>query len=250
MKGLERKTGFSLIEVIIAMGVLMIGLVALVQLQVFGIQYLALARQKTVASQLAAQYLEMLKTVPVDLANPATIMFDSTGVVAFEDADNNALLNDGVIGDGINTWHRLRPVNERGEMLPAGQGWTADFQYLICYGVEWGGTFIPVGGNVPLSKLVAPKESGETELTLARFPEILPGAYKYYDAKGELRIAYQEIYIEVWVGWVGRGVNLQRVGTEELRNVNNFFDNVNTTFPEHPAVFPRHKVVLRTLRRI
>jgi len=231
MKGIETKTGFSLIEVMIAMGVLMVGLVALVELQVFGIHYLAMARQRTIAGQLAAQYLEMLKIVPIDSTNPARIMRDRNNV-PFVDADAKALLDDVVIGDGVNTWHRLAPVNERGEMGIGGGG----FQYLICYGVEWGGSVIPAGGALPLSLRVAPNEAGETELTLARFPEILP--------------AMSEIYIEVWVGWVASGDKPQIVGVEQLRTVQDYYGKVNDTFPQHPAVFPKHKVVLRTLRRI
>jgi prepilin-type N-terminal cleavage/methylation domain-containing protein len=106
MKHKAGKSGFSLIEVMIAVALLMIGLVGIISLQVTGIRWLGQAKHRTVATQLASDTLEYLKTVPVDPNNPATLFSTSTSVPLI-DVESQPLLMDQAVGDGYNTWHKF-----------------------------------------------------------------------------------------------------------------------------------------------
>ncbi len=226
MADLKSKSGFTLIEVMIAMAVLMIGMLALISLQMAGIRQLAQAKQRTAATQLATQTLEYLKTVPVDPNDRSRIFTDAVTGANLVDAAGVALLDD-TSTDGKLTWHLLRPYGEDGIPMAAGSNWTSQSLYLVAYGVDWGGA----NGNHFVSA------GGETnELLLAQYPEILPGA--------------NQIYLEVWVGWIEPGARLQTYEGAELRNALEYFNVVGDTFPNNPAVFTRRKIALKTLRQL
>lgn len=69
MRGIKRKEGFSLIEVMIAMAVLMVGLLAVVGLFGTGFQALQVGDHRTVAAQMAQNKMEELRQ-----SNPAQII--------------------------------------------------------------------------------------------------------------------------------------------------------------------------------
>jgi Tfp pilus assembly protein PilV len=239
-KMIERKknSGFSIIEVLTAVAVLMIGLTAIISLQVSGIHWLAAAKHKTVAVHVGEQMLELLKTAPVNRDNPSDILpvnmaFGSTVIYNIQVRDNpvdlKALLWDSAVADGYNTWHRLSPVTAEGTICtctpPTCDNWRPYCFYLVAYGVEWGGVtgshFIQATGGSPYAS--------------AWYPEIIPGAF--------------EMYIELWVGWVEPGDH-QVLGSVQNPTVKDYFVNMNSTFPNYPAVFPKHRVVLKTIRRL
>jgi len=215
-------SGFSIIEVLTALALLMIGLAGIISLQVAAIHWLGQAKHRTVATQVGAAVMEQLKVTPIaSPVNPSLKAKDGNSV-DIVDADGNALLNDVTMADGYMTWHRLKPMTASGEVY--GSNWTADHFYLVAYGVEWGST----NG----SKFLTGSGSGFAQ---AQFPEIVPGP--------------REIYIEVWVGWVELGDRQTITGVTGPPNVKNYFDYINGSFPSYPAVFPKHRVVLRTIRR-
>jgi len=226
----DRKSGFTLIEVMVAMAVLMIGLVGIIGVQVSGIHQLALARHRTIATQLGTRTLEYLKNVPVDINNPAQIFTDYLGNPLIDnETDNKALLYDDGVGDGYLTWHRLPPMKADGTMLPAGEAWSTEYFYLVIYGVEWGGQ------NGSTNRTPA----NNSELELAKYPSVLPGV--------------NEIYIEIWVLWVQPGQNPQpgTLGSPLLKTVKDYFDDINKGFTNHsPGFAPKRKIVLKTIRRI
>ena len=145
----DRVSGFTLIEVMIAMVVLAIGLLALAQLQVATINGLAYSRHFSVATQLAEGQLEKLMSYPFpfnEIGNPAFYPKDQNGVnIEAETASGTATspFSDAVTvagmetqGDGIATrvWSPT-PVNEQGQ--PARLGEQA---YVVCWTVERGGS--------------------------------------------------------------------------------------------------------------
>ncbi len=222
MKKGKNKAGFTMIEVMIALAVLMIGLVGIVGVQIAGIHQLAQAKQRTAATQLSTQVMETLKNTPINATDPSVIFSDGLGVQQV-DADGAALLDD-TAGDGKLTWHRLRPMKADGAIL-TDDNWSSEFFYMAVYGVEWGGAagskFLNAGSNDPL--------------VLAQYPDTVPGA--------------NEIYIEVWVLWVDPGMNPQTVSGVTLHSVWDYYNNINSSFPVAPSVVPKKKLVMRTIRR-
>jgi len=238
MADLKSKNGFTLIEVMIALSVLMIGLVGIIGVQIAGIHQLAQAKHRTTASQLAAQMLEYFKNAPVDNgcascspdpipANPAKIFTDALSGKTLVDADGGALLNDTTMGDGYLTWHRLPPMRADGTMLPFGGNWKSEYFYMAIYGVEWGGWNGSV--NIPTIETA--------ELDLAKYPETIPGV--------------NEIYIEVWVFWVEPGQRLDEYKGTKLPNIMSYYDPISSDFKlGKPSISPRRKIVLKTIRKI
>jgi hypothetical protein len=183
---------------------------------------------------LATQIVEYLKTVPANRVVPAQIFTDSVTGASLVDASGGALLDDTAMGDGLLTWHLLRPYGADGTPMAEGSNWTSQSLYLVAYGVEWGG---PTGSHFESA-------AGATnELLLAQYPEIIPGA--------------NQIYLEVWVGWVKPGAQFQAYNAEgdglyegtEFKNIMDFFNSVDADFPDRPTVFTRRKIALKTLRK-
>jgi len=218
-------SGFSLIEVMVAVAILSIGLVGILGLQTMGIRTLAHARYRTTAAELASMVMETLKTTPVDLNNPGKIFVDSKGN-NIVDANNNALLSDGAIGDGQVSWHLLPLMNAEGHYLTTSTPVNErhKYTYLAIYSVEWGkatgSTFIPVQDSV-------------SEYLAAGYPEIRP--------------LLEQIYLEVWVGWIEP---LGQTGDPSQKTMAEFFTSVDDTFTKNPAIFPVKKVKLKDIRRI
>jgi prepilin-type N-terminal cleavage/methylation domain-containing protein len=147
-KGLAGASGFTLIEVMIALVVLMVGLLALLQLQVAAINGLAYSRHFSVATQLAEAQIEKLMKYPL----PQNEAGDQNYYPVDEDGNNISAENHsgGVVspfydvmtisgsqsfGDHLATriWSPTA-VNEKG--LPAHPGEVA---YVVCWTVERGG---------------------------------------------------------------------------------------------------------------
>jgi len=145
------KAGFSLIEVLVALFILTVGLLAIAQLQVASINTLSISRHMTVATQLAESQLEYLRTVPMP-SSPTTPPQAADGSNLVDAANNSILLDDSgaggmaALGDGIpSSWHEQagNPVNELG--LPAASD---DMKFFIRWTIERGsgslvGTFNP-----------------------------------------------------------------------------------------------------------
>jgi len=226
MADLKVKNGFTLIEMMIALAVLMIGLVGIIGIQVAGVHQLTKAKQRTAATQLGTQIMESLKNAPINRDDSSQIFVDSSGK-SLADADGAALLEDAVSGDGFLTWHRLRPMKADGTILPAADSWNPEYFYMAIYGVEWGGAggsqFIDAGGT-------------NDELVLAKYPDTVPGA--------------NEIYIEVWIFWVEPGQRVLSAGGQELKSIWDYYEKIGTGFPNAPSVVPRRRMVLKTIRRV
>jgi len=223
-------SGFSIIEVLTAMAILMIGLSAIISLQVSGIHWLAQAKHKTAATVVASEILEFLKTSPVNRDDSSLVMQLGQGYNLIDNpADQKAMLWDANVADGLNTWHRLSPMAPDGNqcfcLSTTCDQWRGSCYYLVAYGVEWGGAtgshFIQAAG-------------GGGPYALAQWPQIIPGAY--------------EVYIEVWVGWVEPGDH-QVLGGNPTPNVRDYWVAMLPT-NTFPAAFPKHKVVLKTIRRL
>jgi len=225
MADLKKTQGFTLIEVMIALAVLMIGLVGIIGVQIAGIHQLAQAKQRTTASLLGVQVMEHLKNVPINPNNPDEIFSDYLGN-QLVDADGKALLSDAVVGDGLLTWHRLPPMSSDGRFMPAGGPWSSEYFYLVIYGVEWGGA----SGSQSLS---APDNK---PLTLAKYPDTIPAA--------------NQIYIEVWAGWVDPGQRPQLYNGNPLNQIIDYYNApiVDAGSPGAPQVDFKRKVVLKTIR--
>lgn len=221
---IKSNTGFSIIEVMTALALLMIGLAGIISLQVAAIHWLGQAKHRTIATQVGAMVMENLKSSPIASAVSPSVIAKDGNSVDIVDADSAALLNDTTMADGIMTWHRLKPMTSSGQVYAA-NNWTGNYFYLVAYGVEWGGT----NG----SKFLTATGSGNA---LAKYPEIVPGP--------------REMYIETWVGWVELGDRQTISAVPGPPNVKDYFDYINSTFSSgYPAVFPKHKVVLKTIRR-
>lgn len=155
----DESRGFTLIEVLVALFVLAVGLLALVQLQVAAISGLAYSRHFSVATQLADGQMERLMSYPFPeqetnnitpgyypkdkLGNPIEAQTSSgTEVSPFYDPlgapDPSGTPGD---GDATRLW-LLDPVNEQGQ--PARVGEPA---YLVTWTVERGGS----KGTIPPS---------------------------------------------------------------------------------------------------
>jgi len=230
MTGRTRNSGFSIIEVLTALAILMIGLMGIISLQVAAIHWLGQAKHRTAAMQIAVDALEMLKTSPVHVSNPmeagdpAVILNDAKGA-PLVDVNDVALLNDKVIADGVLTWHVLAPASSSGQLEPTGT-WRPDFPYVVIYGVEWGGAF----GSAFVSS------AGATGNAAAQWPEYLPGPL--------------EIYIEVWAGWVELGDKPNTTAIPAPTGNAYYYNLANSGIGQFPAVFPKHKVVVRAIRRM
>jgi type IV pilus assembly protein PilV len=60
-RGARRRRGFTIIEVVVAMGVMVVGIMAVVSLQQHTVQINSLARQMSTANQIAQTWLERMK---------------------------------------------------------------------------------------------------------------------------------------------------------------------------------------------
>jgi len=152
----SNEKGFSLIEVLVALVILAVGLLAIAQLQVVAINTLSFSRHMTTATYLAERQLEFLRTVPLDTDDPSTPPFDYLGNPILTFGGKSVLLDDssGELGDGNPTvdWllHVDNPVNELGNNARRD-----DMKYYIRWRVERGrndleGVFNPATGIMQL----------------------------------------------------------------------------------------------------
>jgi len=241
MRKMKEKAGFSLLEVMIALLILMFGLVGIVGLQVAAIHHLGVARHKSIATQLAGDVLEYLKLIPVDTVtwNSATIFYDSNNQ-PFVDADGQALLYDVSVANGINTWHRLGFMSAEGDLITNPANWRPDHPYVVAYAVEWGGA---TGSQYVQS--TAPQGfftrwSPDADLVTSNLPAIVPDAH--------------QIYIEVWIGWLERGdeddPRLTGVIGKSQVSLVDVFNNMISSPPSEGALnlFTKRRVIVRTIR--
>jgi prepilin-type N-terminal cleavage/methylation domain-containing protein len=152
----SNENGFSLIEVLVALMILAVGLLAIAQLQVVAINTLTFSRHMTTATYLGERQLEFLRTVPLYTADPLAPPLDDAGNPILAEygggGQKSVLLDDSSseLGDGFETneWllHLDNPVNELGN--EAGR---SDMKYYIRWKVERGrndtiGVFNPMTG--------------------------------------------------------------------------------------------------------
>ncbi|HUT52277.1 MAG TPA: prepilin-type N-terminal cleavage/methylation domain-containing protein [bacterium] len=134
MKVKIRQSGFSMIELLVALVILSVGILAIAQLQVAAIRTLTLSRHITVATQLALKEVEFLKTVPIPV-NPNEAPSDSAGnSIKDGNSPSHSVLYDAVLGDSNpSEWHVLmgNPVNELG--LPASAG---EMKFYVRWSIE------------------------------------------------------------------------------------------------------------------
>jgi prepilin-type N-terminal cleavage/methylation domain-containing protein len=139
MKLKSGKRGFSLVEVLLALMILSVGLLAVAQLQVTAIRSLAYSRHLSTATQLGEQQLEYLRSLPYDPTNasiyPNKLNPDSsTSQIKskYNGTDSPPLF--GVINT-VSDWHSHinNPVNALGDRGSGGQG-----QYFIRWRIERG----------------------------------------------------------------------------------------------------------------
>lgn len=123
--------GFSLIEILVALTILAIGLLAVVKLQVAAIRSLSFSRHLTTATQLGEQQMEWLRSLPFDPILPNTPPKDSAGSnITVGGSSNSVFLDDSVnqtqasFLDGIpGSWHSHpdNPLNALGEQATRGE---------------------------------------------------------------------------------------------------------------------------------
>ncbi len=118
------QSGFSLLEVMIAMTILAVGILVIAQMQIAAIRGLTYSRRLSSATQLAQFQMEQLRTLPF-----------STGVS--DDSNYNNVLEDDVDGDGnFSGWHYYStPLNEEGNTVPAAGG---GMKYYVHWRVDKG----------------------------------------------------------------------------------------------------------------
>ena len=151
--GLAGASGFTLVEVMIALVVLMVGLLALAQLQVAMINSLAYSRHYSVATQLAEGQMEKLMSYPCSelYANSVNyypqndsgasiVALDSSGTTAspLHDGITTQIVSDQTIGNGDGKAARLwmpSPINELGQPAKSNEN-----SYLVTWTVERGGS--------------------------------------------------------------------------------------------------------------
>jgi prepilin-type N-terminal cleavage/methylation domain-containing protein len=152
----SNEKGFSLIEVLVALMILAVGLLAIAQLQVVAINTLTFSRHMTTATYLAERQLEFLRTVPLDTDDPSTPPVDDNDNPILTLGGKSVLLDDSSsdLGDGnaTNDWllHVNNPVNELGNHARSD-----DMKYYIRWKVEMGsndleGVFNPATGIMQL----------------------------------------------------------------------------------------------------
>ena len=117
----QRQDGFTLVEVLIAVAVMAIGLLAMAQMQVLTIRFNAENRAFTEATTLATGQLEYLKSLPFDPPNPmANVadywLADVNTAVPLEDTDGDSLDLTNVSGDPDHE-HPGYPVDNYGYPL-------------------------------------------------------------------------------------------------------------------------------------
>lgn len=121
MKRKMRRGGFSLIEVLVALTILAIGLLAVAKLQTSAINGLAFSRHLSTSTQLAQQYLEYLRSLPYSLDDQDVCPKDENGanIQSYCGSWGTACSphKDQTMGDGVpGPWHmpKENPVNAEG----------------------------------------------------------------------------------------------------------------------------------------
>ncbi len=138
MNKMRASLGFSLIEVMVALVVLAVGVLAIARLQVAAIRGLSFSRHLTAATQLGERHAEWMKSVPFNDYLPVSTPPRNDSNQQLLDANGLSIFHDEVAGDGTptNNWllHALNPMNEEGQ--PA----TPDsMKYYVRWKVERGG---------------------------------------------------------------------------------------------------------------
>ncbi len=80
-RGRARTGGFTILEVLVAMGVMAIGLIGVLGLQRTSMQASGYSRHATEAAVLGEDKLEQLRTTPIALAADGSEIVDATGAV-------------------------------------------------------------------------------------------------------------------------------------------------------------------------
>ena len=165
MKKIPGRGGFSLIEVLIALIILAVGLLAVAQLQVAAIRGLAYSRHLSAATQLAHMQVEWLRSLPYDDTAPTKAPSLASGDSVYDYGNKSVFYDDSAandfvsLGDGtFSSWHLHadNPVNELGNPWNGGQ------EYFIRWRLERGGpngsipNTLPGGGGTALVAVPGP----------------------------------------------------------------------------------------------
>ncbi len=145
MRSRQRDGGFSLIEVLFALVVLAVGLLAIAQLQVAAIRGIQFSKHMTAATQLAQRQMEFLKALPFDHTRPTDAPYVDGAVIRDDNPNLNHYLDDNsnsnrtvAAGDGLpSDWHYFSdPVDEFGRTRADGG---IDTRYYLRWTIENGG---------------------------------------------------------------------------------------------------------------
>ena len=156
MKKMRNNEGFSLIEVLIALSILAVGILAVTELQTFAIRGISTSRHQTIATHLAQQELEFFRSVNFPSQNNvapmagATALTAGSGISIFCDDSVGSCGNEVINGDGKpGNWRawkapfpdRINPLDDSGKNFTTGL-------YYLRWRVERGGS---AGSNKRLS---------------------------------------------------------------------------------------------------
>jgi prepilin-type N-terminal cleavage/methylation domain-containing protein len=143
MRVKNKEPGFSLVEVLVALTILSLGLLAVARLQVAAINSLSYSRHLSTATQIGQEYLEFLRTLPFEPLsltpivdqddNPIVSNLNGSEGSPFRD---NSQMGANAFGDGIPSgWHSHinNPLNPRGERAARGE-----MQFFVRWTVERG----------------------------------------------------------------------------------------------------------------
>lgn len=146
-------------EVLLALLILTVGLLAIAQLQVAAIHTLTFSRHMTTATQIGERQLEFLRSVPVPV-NPASAPLDASGNPYNDKNGNSILLDDSsgggaaALGDGLpSSWHELigNPINELGASARSDE-----MKYYVRWTIERGPTTSAGAYNAGTNTLTIP----------------------------------------------------------------------------------------------
>ncbi|GEM_PF-4731688 len=146
-KKFRQDGGFSMVELMFALVILAVGLMAIIQLQVSAMASLAKARHQSVAVELAGTKMELLKTLPYQVDKPADPPLDASGQ-PIVDASGRSVFYDNITfqgdqgeGDGRATLHWDFPVDKNGKRLQATGAYGAgEMGYIVMWSIERGGS--------------------------------------------------------------------------------------------------------------
>jgi len=156
----DKRSGFSLVEVLIALTVLAVGILVIAQMQAAAIRGLAFSRHLSVASQIAESLAEVLRSLPYDPTQPNTA--PTVNGVAYQDSQLKSVLYDDNLGDAnYGPW--LYYTQPRNEMLQAKTPNSGGQDYYLRWRCMWG---IPTNVAVSIKPYPGPSVPGVGQIQI------------------------------------------------------------------------------------